>query len=76
MGFFVTDSLANFLFARHPRLSGEEYYLELKKRGILVRHFSNPRIAEFNRISIGSAEDMDSFCRITREILKTKENTL
>ena len=76
MGFFVTDSLANFLFARHPRLSGEEYYLELKKRGILVRHFNNPRIAEFNRISIGSAEDMDSFCRITREILKTKENTL
>lgn len=76
MGFFVTDSMANFLFVRHPHLSGEEYYVELKKRGILVRHFKNPRIVEFNRISIGSAEDMKTLCRLTSEILKEKEKLL
>ncbi len=76
MGFFVTDSRANFLFARHPQLSGEEYYAELKKRGVLVRHFSNPRIVEYNRISIGSASDMETFCRLTAEILKEKEISL
>lgn len=77
MGFFVTDSLANFLFVHHPQLSGEDYYNALKRRGILVRHFKSERIAEFNRISIGNAEDMGTFCRVTREILEeSKEKKL
>ena len=58
LGFYVLPSKANFLFARHDQFSGEGLYQELKKRGILVRHFSNPRIREYLRITIGTPEQM------------------
>ncbi|MBQ3489901.1 MAG: histidinol-phosphate transaminase [Clostridia bacterium] len=69
MGFFVTDSKANFLFAKSDRISGETLYRELKKRGVLVRHFSAERICEYNRITVGTREQMDVFLDRTREIL-------
>ena len=54
MGFDVTDSKANFLFAAHPAVSGESLYQALRERGILVRHFSTPAIANYNRITVGT----------------------
>ena len=69
MGFFVTDSKANFLFAKSERVSGETLYRELKKRGVLVRHFSAERICEYNRITVGTKEQMDVFLAKTEEIL-------
>ena len=70
MGFVVTDSRANFLFARSDRIGGEELYLELKKRGILVRHFSKERIKDYNRITVGTEEQMSAFLAAVREILE------
>lgn len=58
LGFEVPDSKANFVFARSNRMDGEQLYLELKRRGILVRHFDKTRIREFNRITIGTIEQM------------------
>ena len=49
-----------------------ELYLALKERGVLVRHFETPRLRDYNRITIGSREDMAEFIRITREILEAK----
>ena len=72
MGFEVIPSSANFIFARSPRISGEEFYIQLKKRGVLVRHFTTERISDYNRISIGTPDDMNRFIRITREILEEK----
>ena len=72
LGFEVLSSSANFLFARSPDIGGEELYLELKRRGILVRHFSGERIKEFNRITVGTMEEMKAFLRATEEILKEK----
>lgn len=72
LGFTVTDSMANFLFAAHPRLDGEEYYSKLRKRGILVRHFSKERIKQYNRITVGTREEMDALLRATEEIIKEK----
>ena len=69
MGFRVLDSQGNFVFARHDGIGGEELYLELKKRGILVRHFNGQRIKEFNRITIGTAEQMERFIVTVREIM-------
>jgi len=69
MGFWVLPSSANFLFARTERLSGETIYRKLKDRGILVRHFDAPRIREYNRITIGTPEDMDALLSALREIL-------
>ena len=33
-------------------------YEKLKDRGILVRHFGNPRICDYVRITIGADEQM------------------
>ena len=72
LGFSVIPSAANFLFAESLEISGEELYLALKQRGILVRHFSKERIKNFNRITVGTREEMEIFIRNTEEILKEK----
>ena len=69
LGFEVTDSKANFLFARHPGISGEDLYRKLKERGILIRHFGAERIRDYNRISIGTDEQMEALIRETERIL-------
>ena len=69
LGFTVLPSSANFLFARTEKMDGGKLYLELKKRGILVRHFTNPRIDQFNRITIGTKEQMEAFVAAVRGIL-------
>ncbi len=73
LGFEATDSKANFIFVRSDRISGEDFYLALKEKGILVRHFSKQRIKDYNRITIGSQEQMETFIKTTKEILKGRE---
>ena len=73
LGFEMTESRTNFLFARHPEVSGEELYLELKKRGILIRHFSKERIKDYNRITIGTPEQMDALIANIKDILEEKK---
>lgn len=68
-GFEVLDSSANFIFARTPKMSGEQLYLELKARGILIRHFSKECIKDFNRITIGTEDEMNAFLRAVKDIL-------
>ena len=70
LGFVMTESKSNFLFAKHPQLDGEKLYLELKKRGVLVRHFTKERIRDYNRITIGTKEQLDVLLKNIREILE------
>ncbi len=72
LGFVFTDSLTNFIFAKHPQISGKEIYLELKKRGVLVRHFDKERLTEYNRITIGTKEQMDILLNTLKQILEEK----
>ncbi len=69
LGFEMTTSRTNFLFARHPAIPGEKLYLELKSRGILVRHFNQERIRDYNRISIGTPEQMETLIKTLKSIL-------
>jgi len=69
LGFTVLPSKANFLFAKSDKIGGQKLYEELKRRGILVRHFTNPRIADFNRITIGTPEQMQIFINTVKEVL-------
>lgn len=69
LGFTVIPSQANFVFASSDRISGKELYLKLKDMGILIRHFETDRIREFNRITIGSAEEMKIFIEAIQKIL-------
>ncbi len=72
MGFECTDSKANFIFAKHPRISGGELYIKLKQRGVLVRHFSKEKICEYNRITVGTKEQMDILLENIKQILEGK----
>ncbi|MBE5739845.1 MAG: histidinol-phosphate transaminase [Clostridiales bacterium] len=70
LGFEVLDSNTNFVFVRSDKISGESLYEQLKARGVLVRHFRGERIKEFNRITIGTREQMDVLLKRVREILQ------
>ena len=69
LGFEVLPSQTNFLFARTEKMDGGELYEILKSKGILVRHFSNSKITQYNRITIGSPEEMDIFIKTLKEVL-------
>jgi histidinol-phosphate aminotransferase len=60
LGFTLTDSKANFLFCKHPGISGFELYSKLKERGILIRQWNKPRISDNVRITVGTREQMDT----------------
>lgn len=70
LGFRAPDSRANFVFARHERAGGRELYLKLKEKGVLVRHFESEQLKDYNRITIGSREQMRRLIGTLRELLK------
>ena len=71
MGFRLPDSQANFLFVTHPRIDGARLYQKCRERGILIRHFSDPAIARYNRVTIGAEEEMETFLTVVvRDILR------
>ena len=69
-GFQLTDSKANFLFAMHPQADGKEIYLRLKQKGVLIRHFDTPRLRQYNRITVGSRQQMEVFLEKLNEVLE------
>ena len=56
LGFDVLPSAANFLFARHPDHDAADLSRQLREQSIIVRHFRQPRIDQFLRITIGTDE--------------------
>lgn len=69
LGFTMTDSKANFLFATHPMIGGHKLYTALKEKGILVRHWDKLRISEYLRITIGTKTQMDALINAAADIL-------
>jgi len=68
LGFQGPTSTANFLFVRHPAVSGEAIFKGLREKGILVRWFNKPRIDQYLRISIGTDEEMDALVKACAEL--------
>lgn len=58
MGFSVMPSDTNFVFVCHPAHRGNALQAALRSRGILVRRFDEPRIADWLRVTIGNDEEM------------------
>ena len=71
LGFVFEDSMSNFLFVTHPEISMVQLFADLRKEGIIVRHFDKPeRIREYLRITIGTDAQMDTLLSFLREYLK------
>ena len=61
-GFSLLDDAARLI-------SGKDIYLKLKEKGVLVRHFEKDRIRDFNRITIGTQSQMETFINTLKEVL-------
>ena len=69
-GFTVLDSATNFLFAKPAEKPAKEIFEALRERGVLIRHFSAPRIDSWLRITIGTPEQMARFLQELDDILR------
>lgn len=56
LGFEVLPSAANFVFATHPGREAAAIAATLREQGIIVRHFKQPRISAYLRITVGTPE--------------------
>jgi histidinol-phosphate aminotransferase len=69
LGFEVIPSKANFVFARNREWDAGELSAALRQRKILVRHFQQPRIGQFLRITVGTNSECDLLVNALSEIL-------
>lgn len=69
LGFEVLPSQANFVFARHPHRDAAALAAALRERAVLVRHFQQPRIAQYLRISVGTRQQCDALIGALTDIL-------
>lgn len=69
LGFDVLPSKANFVMVSGREISGEEYFRQLRKYNIIVRHFKDEKINNYVRITIGTPEEMEELLEATRKII-------
>lgn len=70
LGFEVRPSLANFVFAHHPRHDAARLAASLRETKILVRHFRQDRIEQFLRITVGTDQQVDQLLGVLRTMLQ------
>ena len=70
LGFGLTQSLTNFVFAKSDKIEGEKLYLALKEKGVLVRHFDLERIKDYIRVTVGNQVQMQKFIDCVKQILE------
>lgn len=68
----MLPSAANFVFARHPGHDAAALAAALRERGIIVRHFRQPRIEQFLRITVGTDEQTGLLLAALADILNAR----
>jgi histidinol-phosphate aminotransferase len=69
LGFQVLPSQANFVFVRHSEHDAAAMAAGLRTHGVLVRHFKQPRIEQYLRISIGTPMQCDALLQALASVL-------
>ena len=68
LGYKVLPSHANFIFARPKDGNASAVASALRDQGIIVRHFDKPRISEYLRITVGTAEQHERLIDTLKEL--------
>lgn len=69
LGFEVLPSTANFVFARHGLRDAAQLAAALRACGIIVRHFQQPRIDQFLRMTVGTDAQCELLLKALSEIV-------
>ena len=69
LGFNVLPSSSNFVFVSHRSHNAADLYLQLRQKGILVRHFKSERISNYLRVSIGTSVESNALVEALKLIL-------
>jgi len=69
LGFNVLPSAANFVFACHLQRDAGALAAALRERHVIVRHFRQPRIEQFLRITVGNPEQNAALLAALGQIL-------
>ena len=70
LGFELTDSKSNFLFAKHKTAKARDIFETLKEKKIYVRYWDKQRISDYLRITVGTRGQMDKLFCALKDILK------
>ena len=72
-GITVLPSSTNFLFVRADRQDATAVQQALRSEGILVRHFSSPKLAPWLRVTVGTTEDMETVTEALLRLISTEK---
>ena len=70
LGFEVLPSRTNFILVRPPKFPAKVWLEKLRARKILVRWFSDPKVKDYLRITVGTDKEADALLRASHTILK------
>lgn len=68
LGYAPLKSAANFIFAK----GGKRIYQKLREKGILVRYWDKPKLSDYVRITVGTAEEMDALLKVFEQDSKKR----
>ncbi len=71
LGFMLAPSTANFVLAKPQKISGEELYIALKDKGVLVRYLGGA-LRDYVRITVGNAQENKGLLEAIIQIFKEK----
>lgn len=74
LGFTVLPSQANFVWATIASPPAGQIYLQLKRRGILVRYFDQPTLKNGLRITVDLPRNNQALIEALRRILDKRDN--
>ncbi len=69
LGFEMSPSSANFVFARHAQRDAGELAAALRGHGVIVRHFKQDRIEQYLRITVGTDQQNKVLLEALKSIL-------
>lgn len=72
LGFSFPESMGNFIFASHKKVSAREIFQALREADIYVRYWNKPRIDNSLRITIGTDNEMDILILFLKKYLTGK----